>query len=254
MQDHDRAVLLGTTTFGKGLVQSVSEVSPTSKLKFTTARYYLPSGRLIQKKDYFSDNKVLAACYDTTDADTLFYTTAGRLVKSGRGVEPDMEIESPFNPWVVTELWRQRSFSSFVSDNWASLKEIQLDDKDLLVKFTAYIDSSEFEFKPRGSKLLEELTTLLDEEELSGQAVTALEDLTREMTGSLNQQITQHSPEILRRLHLELARQQGGSQARSRVQLIDDETYHAALELLQKQDDSYSKLLTTGDVDQRSSR
>jgi carboxyl-terminal processing protease len=243
LQDYDRAVLIGETTFGKGLVQSVAEINETSKLKFTTARYYLPSGRLIQKKDYFTDNKVLLAHQDSTKADTLFYTASGRLVKSGRGVEPDITVEADFIPWVVTELWRQRKFSSFISDNWNDYKNRETSDSDLLSEFADYIADSEFEFKPRGSKMLEELTKLMKEEAVGKDAKRALKKLQSAMGSSLDQQLKQHDHQIVRRLRLELARQQGGSEARARVQLEEDDTFKAAMALLREDRAAYSSLL-----------
>ena len=89
LQDLDRAVVVGRSTFGKGLVQTVFNLDKNRALKITTAKYYIPSGRLIQKPGYLPDD-ILA---DTTKQDSLFYTKGGREVSGAGGITPDHEVE-----------------------------------------------------------------------------------------------------------------------------------------------------------------
>jgi carboxyl-terminal processing protease len=106
LQDHDRALVVGETTFGKALVQSVYRVSGGAGLALTTARYYTPSGRLIQRPwDATFDDYVTYTLKDQSDrvhtAEQLKYTQAGRKVFSGGGIEPDDRFDGPiegFNP------------------------------------------------------------------------------------------------------------------------------------------------------------
>jgi len=106
LQDHDRAYLVGETTFGKALVQSIYRISQGAGLALTTARYYTPSGRLIQRPwdgsfdEYLTYSLREQAAREHAPAD-LKYTDAGRKVFSGGGVEPDQRIAGPvegFNP------------------------------------------------------------------------------------------------------------------------------------------------------------
>ncbi len=99
LQDHDRAVLVGTPTFGKGLVQSFWRLTPESGLKLTTARWFTPSGRTIQratKNEAEQEAQVLAAQHgrDTTKVDStlVFHTDAGRTVYGGGGIRPDLFV------------------------------------------------------------------------------------------------------------------------------------------------------------------
>jgi len=106
LQDHDRAVLVGTPTFGKGLVQSLWQLTPETALKLTTARWYTPSGRTIQRKsrnEADQDAQVAAAAVPqlpaeqgkdtTTVPDSLiFHTDRGRVVRGGGGIGPDMFV------------------------------------------------------------------------------------------------------------------------------------------------------------------
>src|SRR5918992_5996279 len=107
LQDHDRALLVGETTFGKALVQSVYRVSQGAGVAVTTARYYTPSGRLIQRPCDGSFDEYLTYTYREQDAakthkpEDLKYADAGRRVYSGGGVEPDRRFDGPtegFNP------------------------------------------------------------------------------------------------------------------------------------------------------------
>jgi carboxyl-terminal processing protease len=106
LQDYDRSLIVGETTFGKALVQSVYRVSGGAGLALTTARYYTPSGRLIQRPwDGTFDEYLTYTMKDQSERthtdDQLKYTTGGRKVYSGGGIEPDERFEGPlegFNP------------------------------------------------------------------------------------------------------------------------------------------------------------
>jgi carboxyl-terminal processing protease len=107
MQDHDRAYIVGETTFGKALVQSVYRISGNAGLALTTAHYYTPSGRLIQRPWDASFDEYLSYSLRDQDANKphnpsdLKHTDAGRPVYSGGGIEPDRRVAGPiegFNP------------------------------------------------------------------------------------------------------------------------------------------------------------
>jgi len=100
LQDHDRAVVVGTPTFGKGLVQSLWQLTPETALKLTTARWYTPSGRTIQRKSKNEDDQLAQAeaaelGRDTTKVDSslVFHTDHGRTVQGGGGIRPDLFIK-----------------------------------------------------------------------------------------------------------------------------------------------------------------
>ncbi len=98
LQDHDRAVVIGTPTFGKGLVQSFWRLSPETGLKLTTARWYTPSGRTIQRLTHSEaqqDSQVIAAARGQDikpDSSLLFHTDGGRPVFGGGGIRPDLYV------------------------------------------------------------------------------------------------------------------------------------------------------------------
>lgn len=99
LQDHDRAVVVGTPTFGKGLVQSLWQLTPETALKLTTARWYTPSGRTIQRKSKSEEDQVAQAeaaelGRDSTklDSSLVFHTDHGRTVIGGGGIRPDVFV------------------------------------------------------------------------------------------------------------------------------------------------------------------
>ena len=113
MQDLDRGVVIGRQSFGKGLVQTVYNIDRNKALKVTTAKYYIPSGRLIQKSGYLPED-ILA---DTTEADSLFETVGGRVVKSGKGITPDYKIEVDNRKPILMACLRKGLFFSYVQKN-----------------------------------------------------------------------------------------------------------------------------------------
>ncbi len=120
LQDHDRALIVGTPTFGKGLVQTVFPIGRTAGLALTTARYYTPSGRLIQRSyddvslwKYYSD-----PCKEEykPNTDDVRLTDQGRRVYGGGGITPDVRIaQSKLSDFQVT-LWRTSSLQTFAQD------------------------------------------------------------------------------------------------------------------------------------------
>ena len=122
LQDYDRALVVGETTFGKALVQSVYRVSGGAGLALTTARYYTPSGRLIQRPwDGTFDEYLTYTLKDQSEraktADQLKYTTGGRKVFSGGGIEPDLRFDGPVEGFSTTRFGRtlqgRQLFASF---------------------------------------------------------------------------------------------------------------------------------------------
>jgi carboxyl-terminal processing protease len=122
LQDHDRALVVGETTFGKALVQSVYRVSQGAGLALTTARYFTPSGRMIQRPwDGSFDEYLTYTLKEQGDRphtpDQLKYTAAGRKVYSGGGIEPDHRFDGPVEGFTPTQfgrsLYTRQLFASY---------------------------------------------------------------------------------------------------------------------------------------------
>ena len=152
LQDLDRAVILGQNTFGKGLVQHMYDLNDTITLKITTSKYYLPSGRLIQKQDYL-DNGFLTDGLDKRDS--LFTTKGGRLVQGGNGIAPDiLTTRNTLSPY-VQELWRQGVFLSFAASYVPFNKQLELPitiDSKIMKDFKLFIKDYDLDYQLKGEK------------------------------------------------------------------------------------------------------
>ena len=148
LQDLDRAVVVGRSTFGKGLVQTVFNIDKNRALKITTAKYYIPSGRLIQKPGYLPDD-ILA---DTTKQDSIFYTKGGREVSGAGGITPDHEVELGLGSPILSASWRQGLFFNYVQKHkidYNSFDDVEAD-TSILSKFEEYIHVSDLDIFMKG--------------------------------------------------------------------------------------------------------
>ena len=94
IQDLDRGVIVGSKSFGKGLVQNIKDLDFGSHLKITIARYFTPSGRWIQSKDYFLENKNGVFLNHESFSNKEFKTLNGRTVLANGGITPDVEVKT----------------------------------------------------------------------------------------------------------------------------------------------------------------
>ena len=160
IQDLDRGVIVGEKSFGKGLVQSMYNLNDTTTLKVTTAKYYTPSGRLIQKEDYLN-NGFLTDGLDKKDS--LFITRGGRTVKGGGGITPDVEIKRTSLPPYVQGLWREGVFLTFAAE-YVPMNEIEspiiITDK-IYRDFEVFLKEYEINYKLPGEKDLNKLKIAL---------------------------------------------------------------------------------------------
>ena len=148
IQDLDRGVVIGTKSFGKGLVQTVYPLDRERSLKLTTAKYYIPSGRLIQKPDYIDEDIVLSV----TDEDSVFTTKNGRQVSANGGISPDIIVEQEKDPILTRECLRRGLFFTFAS-LYVQDHEMELPvviDDTILGAFKEYLDSKDVTMNLRG--------------------------------------------------------------------------------------------------------
>jgi len=152
LQDHDRALIVGETTFGKGLVQTVYNLSENTGLALTTYHYYTPSGRLIQRNysgvslyDYYY-NHAGATAPGATNREVKM-TDSGRTVYGGGGITPDEKIDSPKPNRFQEELIYKSAFFHFAAHYLSSRtvdRNFQVDDA-VLSEFKQYVTASPLE-------------------------------------------------------------------------------------------------------------
>ncbi len=153
LQDHDRALIVGETTFGKGLVQTVYNLSENTGLALTTYHYYTPSGRLIQRNysgvslyDYYY-NHAGASAPNSTNREVKM-TDSGRTVYGGGGITPDEKVESPKGNNFQDTLLYKATFFHFAAHYLANRtvdKNFQVDDA-VISEFKQFLTSQEIPF------------------------------------------------------------------------------------------------------------
>ena len=154
IQDLDRGIVVGNKSFGKGLVQSVYGIDQNRSLKVTTAKYYIPSGRLIQKPNYLK-KKVTKT---QTKEDSIFTTKGGRFVKGGGGIHPDYEVEMKEMGPLTLECWRKSYFFSFAREhkqNYLTFEDVK-NDSNLMDIFNQYLEEMDIDIKIDGQKQYEQ--------------------------------------------------------------------------------------------------
>ena len=164
IQDLDRGIIVGEKSFGKGLVQSMYNLNDTTTLKVTTAKYYTPSGRLIQKEDYLN-NGFLTDGLDKKDS--LFTTRGGRIVKGGGGITPDVEIKKTSLPPYVQGLWKEGVFLAFAADYVPKkniIEPVVITDK-IYKDFEKFLQEYEINYRLPGEKDLSKLKNALKSNE-----------------------------------------------------------------------------------------
>lgn len=151
LQDLDRAVIIGQRSYGKGLVQNPRPLPYNAMMKVTTGRYYLPTGRLIQAIDYTHRNAEGEATRIPDSLTTVFHTRAGREVRDGGGITPDIAVELPESNrllyTIMSELWAY-DFANKYANNLAqapSPDTWQVDDS-VFNQFKRFIDPARFKY------------------------------------------------------------------------------------------------------------
>lgn len=250
LQDFDRAVIMGTRTYGKGLVQSMVDLPYNGQLKLTTNKYYIPSGRCIQKLNYKHDNggstEVVADSLTRT-----FYTAGGRAVKDGGGLTPDVEVVPDSLPNITYYLVGVRDSDELVSTfeqdyiarhpSIAPAGEFELSDADY-ENFKQLVLKSHFKYDALSAKQLESLEKIARFEGYYDDAKTEFEALKKRLQPDLAKDLEHNKASIKQVLTNDIVAAyyyQAGSVQNA---LRTDKQVKAAFDLLKKPDE-YRRIL-----------
>ena len=230
VQDLDRGIIIGQKSFGKGLVQTQYSFDDKRSIKITTARYYIPSGRFIQKRDYI-DNKYIM---NASDEDSIFTTIGGRTVYGNGGITPDSTIESSTMKSLTSQYWRNGYFYSFSQENkhhYTSFESV-LNDDSLLDKFKNYTASKESVDLPGEKELnivIEKISELDSTDIRANDALNLLSDF---YDREEDKRRESEQDEIRELILLEFAGLFNGTEGRLKQALKNDETLQVALDVL----------------------
>lgn len=191
LQDYDRAVLIGERSFGKGLVQTIRDLPYNTKMKVTTAKYYIPSGRCIQALDYSHRNPDGSVGKVPDSLVTAYKTQAGRTVYDGGGITPDITVKAEDFARITEELVLRDLCFDFV--NSYALQHPQISDiKDFKItdeiynEFKNWLKEKNFTYETDSQRLLDNLEKTAKEEKYYDQVKTQLEQLKKDLAHSID--------------------------------------------------------------------
>lgn len=241
IQELDRGVVIGDRSFGKGLVQSVIRLPYDCALKLTTAKYYTPSGRLIQRQHGWRDGVREVLKQEGKDKDeTAYYTLNKRKVYGGGGILPDIQVEDATLSSYEASLRKEGMLFRYANRYRAKndhLPAAGIDRKTLMQDFERFVKSEGFNYKAEPEVLLEEVKKSLEEERnmVSGEIDRLIESLENEMKLLAAKRKSSESETIALVLEQEIMRHFDEDAAR-RSQVEGDPVVKKALAILQDSD------------------
>lgn len=201
LQDLDRAVIMGNRTFGKGLVQTTRDLSYNTKLKVTTAKYYIPSGRCIQALDYSHRNADGSVGNIPDSLISVFKTKNGRPVKDGGGVTPDIRNIQDTLTTLSYKLVQDYMIFDFATEYANNHKTIASPDQfivsdDIYNDFHKFLTEKKFTYESKSEQTLKSLIETARREKYYDGAQNEFAALEKSLTLDLNQDLEKCSDEI----------------------------------------------------------
>lgn len=267
LQDLDRAVIVGSTTFGKGLVQTLYPLTEKNAvMKITTAKYFTPSGRCIQKEDYTAKyRRTLSSVRDEEEYDTFgvdemvedslhedekpllpYKTKTGRAVFANGGITPDVVIPSREFTAFFTEILKKGMIFDFATHFVAQHKKIDSTftaDEQLMQDFKRYLAEKKFSYVPAVEKELNDLVDISKKSDYDQAFMLKLDDLGQSVKQVKDKDFDRNYDLIKRGLELEIISRYYGHKAGAMAVSRYDLQYQEAVKIL-RDADGYKKILT----------
>lgn len=242
IQDYDRGVLIGQRSYGKGLVQNTRDIGYNSKVKMTTAKYYIPSQRCIQSVEYKNGEPV-----EIADAKrTAFKTRAGRTVYDGGGVKPDIVLDHVADIPVVKNLINQDLIFDYATQYClahpaiAAVMDFRFTEFN---EFTKFVEERGFQYDSDSEKLLKQLLETSKKESISLESdVKAIE---AKIKASKKSEMAKYKDAIVDLIEKEIAGRYYYQNGKIQIGLRNDLEIKEAIDVLRDQS-KYKKILTKG--------
>lgn len=236
LQDLDRAVIIGEQSYGKGLVQNIVNLPYNSKLKVTIAKYYIPSGRCIQKIDY-SDKTNGVGRQISVDEQKIFFTKNKRPVKDAGGILPDIDVKidsiSAFTAalYVGQHIFKFATLYSIKHPTISQPDQFKLSDADYN-EFIAYMKDKEIKYSSPLKMELDKLTKLAEYEKKLDLIKDDIEILKKKITLDNQEELIHYKDEITNILAPEIISRYYYQKGRIQYELQNDNFTHKAIEIL----------------------
>ncbi len=252
IQDLDRGIVVGQRTFGKGLVQTTRDLSYNTKLKVTTAKYYIPSGRCIQTLDYSHRNEDGSVGIVPDSLISEFTTKKGRKVYDGGGVVPDVKIEAEKMSILSFELvtrFKVFDFATKYANENESIpepEEFEITD-EIYRQFTEFVNASDFEYDSQSQDDFSELMETAKREKYFDIAREEFEALKAKLEPNLEKDLKEFRDEVSEMLEDEIVTRYYYQKGAIRSSINDDKGIKKAMDELNS-DTAYSSYFMEGKV------
>jgi carboxyl-terminal processing protease len=233
IQDHDRGVILGTKSYGKGLVQTITPLNYNTSLKITTAKYYTPSGRCIQKINYSSKNNVYALPDSIIAAS--FLTDNKRVVYSAGGITPDTTVTFNIEGNITKDLLAHGLFFKFADHYYYNNPKQDyknLNNDVLYSGFEKYLAEQKFNFKSDAEIEIDKLMNDAQSKKLEENLLADIRKVKTQLEKIDNSELRIYKNEIVRELKNELASRYMGNEGRIKESLNNDIQVQTALKII----------------------
>lgn len=252
IQDLDRGVIVGNRTFGKGLVQTTRPLSYNSRLKLTTAKYYIPSGRCIQALDYTHRKEDGSVGKIPDSLITSYKTKNGRIVFDGGGVLPEVKVENTPLSKIAISLIRKELIFDFATlyaakhDSIEDPSNYEISD-EVFEEFKSFISDKEFDYKLKSEQELDDLEKTLTHEKYLGQVKDEIASLREKLNHDKEKDLTTFQREIRELISEEISSRYYYQSGRIETALHYDRFLDSAIEVL-NDTARYHRILTTMDT------
>ena len=237
IQDLDRGIVVGTRTFGKGLVQTTRDLTYNTKLKVTTAKYYIPSGRCIQALDYSHRNEDGSVGTVPDSLISEFLTKKGRKVYDGGGVAPDVKIDSESLSSLSIALYSKFLIFDFATKysnenaSIASPENFAVND-EIYNQFISFVKENKFEYESESQAELNDLIDHAKKEKYYSLAQNEFEALKAKLAPDFDKDSKEFSEEIKELLQDEIVKRYYYQKGAIRAAINDDKGIKKAIEEL----------------------
>ena len=255
LQDLDRAVLVGTRTFGKGLVQTTRTLPYGGMMKVTTSKYYIPSGRCVQAIDYAHRNADGSVGRIPDSLTTEFKTRAGRIVRDGGGVTPDVEVKAEKLPNILFYLVNENLVFDYATDyclkhdRIAAPEQFEVTDADY-AEFKEKVKAADFKYDQQTEKMLKSLKEMAKFEGYLDGASAEFDALEKKLQHNLDRDLDHFSKEIKGLLAIEIIKRYYYQRGSIIQQLKDDPDLKEAVKVL-NDPAAYRKMLSAPAADEQ---
>ena len=248
LQDLDRAVVIGNRTYGKGLVQTLRNLPYNSSMKITTAKYYIPSGRCVQAIDYSKRNADGSIARTPDSLTTVFHTAAGREVRDGGGIRPDIEVKMDKTPNILFYLVNDDMIFDYATQyvikhpTIAKVEDFQLTDADY-ADFKEMLKKRDFTYDRQSEEVLKKLKEFAEFEGYMENAKDEFAALEKKLQHNLDLELDRFAKDIKPLIAEEIVKRYYFEKGAVQETLKDDADLKKALEVLQNPEE-YKKVLT----------